>query len=328
VRFYSRLRLTAVAFFCTILLLSAAQVNAVAGKLQANIRNLIVLDALVHNNSSDKAVVSATLVHRCPDYVTAIGELQSADYANLTPEQQLNVHQRYADCLPSARWSLLAMWSAETQWNVGLYNSVCDSLVSIGAADKLLRLAQQSAEAGKWEAVESALVCVHRFNSSAVWVSPYIVSALYFRLGEHYEQVGDSEQALAAYDSAARWYPVVWAAPMIGKARLLWKQGERPDAIQHLVDGVSHSSDVTATFYLWRELGDYWQQQGDNTDAVCAYRKALEIVDQVPSQNAGAGERERLQVQVESLDAAVPDTCFRQYPQIPAAETASETSGK
>ncbi len=172
-----------VAFFCAILLLGVAQVSAIAGKLQANIRNLIVMDTLVHDKPSNKAVGNATS-DDCPDYVTAIGELQTADYANLTPEQQLSLLQRYADCLPPERRNFLVKWSAETQWNMGLHELVCDSLARIGAADKLLGLAQQSAEASRWEAVESALVCVHRFNSSAVWVSPYIVSSLYFRLGE------------------------------------------------------------------------------------------------------------------------------------------------
>lgn len=324
-RFYLRLRLAAVAFLCAILLLGVVQVNAIAGKLLTNIRNLMVMDTVVQDKPGNVAVASAAS-DDCPDYVAAIGELQTADYADLTPEQQLSVLQRYATCLPSERRRFLVKWSAETQWNMGLYELVCDSLAGIGAADKLLGLAQQSMEAGRWEAVESALVCVHRFNSSAAWVSPYIVSSLYFRLGEHYEQAGASEQALSAYDSAAQWYPVVWAAPLIGKARLLWKQGEEPAAIEYLVDGVSHSSDVTATFYLWRELGNYWQQQGSETDASCAYRKALEIVDQVPSQNAGAGERERLQAQLKSLDTVVPEACFSRYPQIHAAAAAAETS--
>lgn len=303
-----------------VVLLGVTHATASLGKIQTNLQSLATLGTLMRKETPDLGISQPVLENSCSDYVTTIRTVYTVQYQRLPSQQKLRLLEDLRVCWPPERWPLLAAWTSESQWALGQYDDVCNTLIAMKAPDKLLELAQQSAEAGNWPAVEMSLSCVTRFPADGPWVSPFIVAPLYNRIGQHYEERGDVKQAIAAYDAAARWYPVVWADPYIRKAALLWQQGAEQEVIQWLVDGVSRSTDVTATFYLWRELGNYWERQGNLEDAICAYGNALHILDQVPPQNASTGTREQLQVQIHRLRATQVGECFRQFPQLQVAQ--------
>lgn len=311
-------RLQWVLVFCiiAILVLMMLRIENLSRKLETNTWGLRTVGALFRGETPDPGIVATILAGSCADHALMIGTFFTTQYRGLPPEQKLQLLQRFKECLPSDRQLLLAVWTSDAQWALGDYEDVCDIMIALDAPSKLLGLARHSASAGDWRAVEAALDCVQRFDPERAWVSPFIVSPLYNGLGQQYELAGDVDRAMTAYDSAARWYPVVWADPYSRKAKLLWMQGAKSTAIKWLVEGVSRSTDATATLYLWRELAHYWEQQGDLEDAACAYRNAEQLVDLVPAQNITASDRQELEMQIGKFSEVRPEQCFVQYPEL------------
>jgi len=313
----------AISVACAIALLLIGLLCATTNlwEIHANIANLQSLNVILWPSASNHTAAAPMADMQCSGYVTEIGALYSDQYQSLTPQEKLRILSHIRECLPPERQPLLAYWASDAEWVLGRYDAVCDSLVTLMAVDKLLDLAAQAAQAGNWSAVEAGLTCIDRFPTDDLWISPYIVGPIYFRLGQNYEGSDSVEQAIAAYGEAARWYPVVWAEPYIAKANLLWQADAKQEAIRWLVDGVSKSTDVTATFNLWRELGHYWVQQGQLKDAACAFSSALQIIAEVPPQNLAVGTHEHIQQELDRIGALPSSRCFESYPQLRKASS-------
>ena len=127
--------------------------------------------------------------------------------------------------------------------------------------------------------------CVDNIAKLGVWVSPWWVAELYQRLGQHYDDNGEVNDAIAAYDKASNWHPDVWATPYVRKAQLLWGQKKTDEAIDWIVAGIPRCKNATSAFYLWLELGEMMVAQAADVNGLCAYEKASDVMDQVPSQN-------------------------------------------
>jgi tetratricopeptide (TPR) repeat protein len=183
----------------------------------------------------------------------------------------------------------------------------------------MLALAEKSSTAGDWTAVALYLDCLPRLAPGEAWISPWIVAKLYFGLGQHLEEAQAVDAAIAAFDAAASWYPMVWAAPYQAEAQLLWQQGNQEQAIRLLVDAVSRSTEPTASFQLWRQLGLFWTQSDNGVDALCAYQKAAALLDRLPPGNVSDSGRRALMADLNTLQqSVVPASCFAGYPALNA----------
>ncbi|MDW8317199.1 MAG: hypothetical protein RMN53_05020 [Anaerolineae bacterium] len=290
--------------------------DTVAAIWKANRVNVNNLGHLMLMELPNRNVLETMAVDSCVEYSTTIALLRTAEFRGLPPEQQLQLLNQMVSCQRPERRSLLTPWVVVTKWNMARHGEVCERLLALNAPHRLVELAQDSLTKGDWESVEAALECVQRFPPDGAWVSPFIVSQLYYSLGQHFEDADEIAKALGAYDAAARWYPVVWSAPYTRKAALLWRSGAQAEAVDWLVDGLVRSTDVTATFYLWRELGKYWQQQGNLNDAACAYRNAAALANHVPPQNVTPRELDQLRAELSALGTPPATACFRGYPQL------------
>lgn len=295
-------------------MLGLSRVHAIFSLWKTNVSGVDTLNRLFSGQLADRAVSEVALEESCSNYVAAIEVFESPGFQALTSESKLHLLKRYNDCLEEERRPLLARWMGDPMWSQGRYDEVCDLLVFVNSPDKLLRLGQQAVQEANWSAVESVLNCIPRFDPNVSWVSPFIVSQLYFALGDHFDQIGAINKAIAAFDNSTRWFPVVWSSPYMKKAGLLWDQGDRRGAIDWLVNGVAHSSDVTATYNLWRALGEYWQELGELDSAYCAYLNALGLIEVVPPENVSPVDRTALTEVVRQLSSEAPAKCFEQYP--------------
>jgi tetratricopeptide (TPR) repeat protein len=286
----------------------------------------VLIDALRVNRhalEATKRLVSApaagpeagAIPATCPDYPTG---LQLMHQSGLTPAETLERTDRLAACWPPERAALLAGWRAGALWALGRHQEVCDSLAAVNAAPRMLALAEQSAGAEDWAAVRVYLDCLPRLAGGDAWISPWIVAQLYFGLGQHLERNQALGPAIAAYHAAASWYPTVWATPYQAEAKLLWQQGRNEQAVSLLVDAVSRSTEPSASFQLWRQLGQYWVQRNNNVDALCAYRRAAALVDRLPAGNLSENGRRGLLQEVDVLENAIGEghQCFDGYPML------------
>lgn len=290
-------------------MIALSQVRAISAYWGANRANVNSLSQLLGQHPTADVVIEATTENGCDNYIKAVQVLRSTTFQKLPPESQLQLLERYESCLPEERRQMLTGWRSSALWAQGQFDAACDLLVTTNAPDQLLKLAQQAEKDSSWAAVEAALGCIQRFDPDGPWVSPYIVSQLYYALGVHFEQIQATDEAIGAFDDSARWFPVVWSAPYTKKAALLWSQGDHAGTIDWLVGGLSRSVDVTATYNLWHALGDYWLQVEELDNAYCAYQAALDMIDQVPPENIAPGDQDRLIERVHQLEAIAPAEC-------------------
>lgn len=253
----------------------------------------------------------------CADYPSGLRSLHGE---SLSPAQILQRTENLAACWPPERAALLTKWRAEALWALGRHREVCRELAAVSAAPTMLSLAERSAKSEDWDAVATYLECLPALASREAWISPWNVARLYFGLGQHLEEKQDTDGAIAAYGAAAAWHPTVWAAPYQRKAQLLWGRGDHQSAINLLVDALARSTDATASFHLWRALGQFWNQQGDRVNALCAYQKAADLMDRLPAGNLTEDSRSALLRELEALRSAAAETrpCFSDYPALQA----------
>jgi tetratricopeptide (TPR) repeat protein len=248
----------------------------------------------------------------CPDYPTGIRSLYQE---GLSPAETLQRVEILSACWPSERAALLTGWRADALWVLGRHQEVCESLAAVGAAPRMLSLAERSSRANDWDAVALYLRCLPQLAPGDTWVSPWIVARLYFGLGQHLEEDQAIDAAMEAYRAAALWYPTVWAAPYQREAQLLWQQGDEEQAIGLLADAVSRATDPTALFTLWRQLGQLWAQRDNGVDALCAYRKASALADRLPAGTLSESSRRSLLQDLDTLQQNTdPGVCFAGYP--------------
>jgi tetratricopeptide (TPR) repeat protein len=164
-----------------------------------------------------------------------------------------------------------------------------------------VRLAEASYEHRDFDALAAYLICAQSVAEKDAPPSQFILSELYYKLGEHRQAQGDLERAFNAYAEAARLYPVVWAAPYIAMGQLYWDRGEQEQAITLLRRALASSTDTSATVFLLDILGVYWQDQGQDDMALCAYQRAVTMLDGVPPQNMTFEARQALGERVTKL---------------------------
>lgn len=287
--------LAAIGFFVgrSSFLISAAQTN------------LDFVDAsrtlLIAEKSSRDRVEGLDLKTPCGNYAHVVAYLTQS---GLSAGEKIQAIATLVPCWDSGRQQLLGPVKAESLWELGRHTEACDLLQHLQAGDQTVRLLKKSFDQQDFAAVESYLACLPAFKGKPVWISPYIVAAVYYGLGQYYEEQGNLERAMTDYEQAATLYPVVWAAPYIARAHLLWNQGEHDRAIQTLLTPLPASTDATATYNLWYELGSLWKQEGVLPSALCAYQKAEAISAGVPPANLTQEMRITLRETIDRLHSA------------------------
>ena len=234
-----------------------------------------------------------------------------------TPLQKLELLDAQSRCWAAARPALAAGWRADALWESGRDEETCKLLTDLKAANKALAYARQSIEAGTWQRGTVYLRCVGNIAKLGVWVSPWWVAEVYQHLGQHYDDNGEVDNAIAAYGEASNWLPSVWSVPYVRKAQLLWGQKKTDEAIDWIVAGIPRCTDATSVFYLWLELGEMMTAQGADANGLCTYQKARDVMDQVPSQNLPDSLRQQTQEKLSALVnqvGAATVTCFEEYP--------------
>ena len=222
-------------------------------------------------------------------------------YTHLDQTENYETLDSFIECWPQERRKLATFWQVTAAHNQDQYGQVCDLLLEVGAAPKLLEIAERAADDENWDSVVIYLDCVQGFNSPGQWVSPYIVAQLYYKLGIHYKQIADFNKALDSFHKAAAAYPVIWHAPYIEGAQLYEQNGQQIDAINWLSAAISNTDDPTALFYLWQELGLLWLGLKEEQKALCSIAEALNIVDEIPEQNITKQARIQLEEQYTDL---------------------------
>jgi hypothetical protein len=293
-----------------LLLVGLSGTRSLAGAWTTNRHALDTARRLLAQQDTDKTLPG--MPAECPDYPTGIRLLHEA---GPTPTETLQRVEWLSACWPPERAVLLIGWRTDALWKLGRHQEVCESLAAGGAAPRMLALAEKSSKDGDWDAVTLYLRCLPKFAGADTWISPWIVAQLYFGLAQNLERRHADETAIDAYAAAASWYPTVWAAPYQKEAQLLWQQGDEEQAILLLADAVSRATDATASFVLWRQLGQFWAQRDNRLDALCAYRKAAAVIDRLPAENLSEGSRRAFLQELDALqEDAVPGACFAGYP--------------
>jgi len=281
-----------------------------ANAWRVNLHALVTAKRLVAQPVT--GLVAGAMPSTCPDYPSGLPLLYRPE---LSPSETLQRVEKLSGCWPPERAALLTGWRAEALWALGRHQEVCETLAAAGAAPRMLALAEKSSQADDWSAVAVYLDCLPKLAPGDTWVSPWIVAKLYFGLGQHLESNQAAGAAIDAYAAAASWYPTVWAAPYQAEAQLLRQLGNLEPAIRLLVDAVSRSTDPTASYQLWRQLGQFWVQHDNRVDALCAYRKAAAFVDRLPAENLSESDRRALMQDLETLQRDTsPAPCFTAYP--------------
>ena len=264
--------------------------------------------------SKDVAGSAAELGNRCLSYPLEVVALRRLD---LTAARKLELINAWESCWPASRSSLAVNRRLEILRAENRYDEVCQELAQVHSSGRALIYAQQAIDAGDWPAGAAYLHCLDRIAEPGIWVSPGITSDLYRRLGGHLDEIGAVDEAIAAYDRSASWYPSgIWGSPYVRKAQLLWGQGKQSEALDWLIAGVPRSRDVTGDFYLWQQLGEFMMAQGNAADALCAYRKASAVMDQVPGANLPDSTRQLTQERLKHLADEVgsgKNPCFVTY---------------
>jgi tetratricopeptide (TPR) repeat protein len=283
---------------------------SLANAWRVNRHALETAKELIEQPGTERA--AGVIAAACPDYPTGLRALYQP---SLSPVETLQRVEQLAACWPPERAALLTGWRATALWELGRHREICAELAAVGAAPRMLSLAEKSSAADDWTAVAVYLDCLPKLAPGDAWISPWIVAKLYFGLGQHLEEAQAVDAAIDAFDAAAFWYPTVWAAPYQAEAQLLWQQGNQEQAVRLLVDAVSRSTDQTASFQLWRQLGLFWAQIDNGLDALCAYQKAAALVDRLPAGNVSDSGRRALMADLDALrESVIPAACFANYP--------------
>jgi tetratricopeptide (TPR) repeat protein len=284
------------------------------------VSNLYGVDTIKYLSATSRDAArlrtSAQSLGGCPPYPAAVAFLKDS---RVTTVQKLEFLDTRSGCWAPARPALAAGWRAEVLWELGRDEEACRLLTDLKSAARALEYARQSIEAGNWPRGTAYLQCLEEIVKQGIWVSPWKVAELYQRLGQHYENVGRVDDAIVAYGEASYWHPGVWAMPYVRKAQLLRDQGKTSEAIDWLVAGIPRCTDATSTFYLWQEFGEFMVARGADVDGLCAYQRARDVMDQVPSQNLPDSVRQLTQERLNALTArvgAARSTCFADYPEL------------
>ena len=193
----------------------------------------------------------------------------------------------YGQSLVPYRSSYLISLKSTLYWLDGEHTSSCDLLKQQGNYREMLNRAEASNNVGDWDGLQIYLSCIGKPNKSMKGISSIRIAELSYNLGKKYEQMNIGEHSLWAYENAIDWYPVIWAYPVLGMARIKEQMGLHEEAINLLINKVQIAEYPWTIFHLIKQLGVYLEMDGKWTDAYCAYVLAqqaakLSPLNQVP----------------------------------------------
>ncbi len=254
------------------------------------------LDTAIDQNLADR--ISATQDQGCqsfPEDMLYLHKLQN------DPNLSLQLIAEAERCWPNDRKDFFVLYKADSLWSLGKHSEVCILLTEYQVAPKLAELLKRALDQKDWPTTILYLNCLAAIPPEKKWTTRYVAAAAYYGLGRYYEDGRQVDLALENYDLAAKTYPVVWAQPYIAAAQIRWQRGQQELAIKSLLDALSISTDVTATFNLWLQVGNYWEVQGKSANALCAYSEAQKLFDNVPANNVSEKQRSDIEQHIHVL---------------------------
>ena len=200
------------------------------------------------------------------------------------------------------RADLLKIYKSRLYWVEGKYRESCAELQQIENQREMTRLAEMALSQENWDALEAYLNCVGDVDNFQMGASPHKIAELNYQIGKYYESNQQESEALEAYLNAARWYPTVWADPVLAAAVIMETNGTRPRAIQMVSDYFSRAQLPWSVFYLGRKLGDYKFEDRDWIGAYCAYLRANLAGSESPASQVPDRIKEEILAKVSMLE--------------------------
>lgn len=276
---------------------SAVEINIISSHVLYNLH--LYATAPISTKNMETHVESGQCVH----YLELLTYSRELDQQN--PERAYNLLQRAKICQGNQRRSLLLLQEADLLSAQGRKSDTCQVLQSVNAKSLVLEQVERAYQHQDWEAHAFYLNCLQELEAQPGWVSPWLVSEQYARLGRHYELVGQLDNSLAAYIRSAGLYPGVYANPITGQARVLRQQGNLVGAIDALTDGLKRpGGDDVNSFVLLSDLGYLWELEGKPTNAYCTYERALKLLPHLPIEMEPQKLRANLQAGVDRIPQA------------------------
>lgn len=153
----------------------------------------------------------------------------------------------------------------------------CKLVTDIDNVALLVNLASRAEKLAKWQDLAEYMTCFERWGSAHGGVSVFTIATLYFSLGRYsYRDQKDLTAAKRFFESAAKWYPTVWADPVIMLAEIDKQEQGVVAAVQRLLAALKVATLPQSVFLLSRQIGLYEEQLGNESAAFCFYLRARE----------------------------------------------------
>ena len=206
------------------------------------------------------------------------------------------------------RTELLSAFQARIAADNGNYEQVCALSAQMDSRLWLLRFAKYAQENADLAGVDAYLDCIERMGDRRDIVPPHEVAILHYTLGQHFARTNKAGQAEEQFELAIRWYPVLWADPVIAWAGLKAEQGDLAAAVQIVTAALPRALLPESLFPLCRQLGFYEEELGHWDSAYCAYLKAERIAGQLTESYVPESWYQDLRARIAKLAAKQPLT--------------------
>lgn len=268
----------------------------IAGVIQENSSGIFVLGfGLV-----DKQFSSLCQLEK-PRYYPVL--VSCVEYAmDHNPRLGHEIIEKVGRILFPERGPLLDVYESRLFWVEENYAASCAALQPTVNQREMTRLAEMAFSQEKWDALSVYLNCIGDIDNFHTGVSPHKIAELSYQMGKYYESNLQESEALEAYLNAARWYPTVWADPVLAAAVIMETNGTRPRAIQMVSDYFSRAQLPWSVFYLGRKLGDYKFEDRDWIGAYCAYLRANLAGSESPASQVPDRIKEEILAKVSMLE--------------------------
>lgn len=287
----------------------AARANATSVLVLHKSGDLATPQAQPTTAQSEAANIETTIKDgQCVQYLQLLTSARGLAQQN--PAQTYLLTEKAQLCQGAQRHTLLIPLESYLLTAQGRHSESCQVLSSINAKSMILDQVEQAYQRQDWEAQAFYLECLQNLEIKPGYISPWLVSDQYARLGHHYELTGQLDKSLAAYTRSADLYPGVYANPITGKARVLRQQGNLTGAIDALIDGLKRpGGDNVNNFVLLSDLAYLWELNGKPSNAYCTYEGALKLLPSIP---AGM-DPQHLRANLEAGVRRLPSEAFQNY---------------
>lgn len=268
--------IAALAILCAVALQSEAIVSALGVNTASNrvLNNLRIAQTPTSCGENIEANVKAGQCVHYLELLTSLREVSKQD-----PGHAYTLLQQAEICQGKQRRDLLRLLEADLLAAQGRHSESCTLLSVINAKPFVLEQVERSYQNQDWESQAFYLDCLQKLEAKPGYVSPWLVSDQYARLGRHYELTGQLDKSLAAFTRSADIYPGVYANPITGQARVLRQQGKLAEAIEALIEGLRRpGGDNVNNFVILSDLAYLWELDGKFTQAYCAYEGAVRLL--------------------------------------------------